>query len=215
MEDFKVKKEEYFKKVNDNFDIFQKIVLENKDNSNMDVIVMPGTPEEVDIADAILTYFVTVTDYLNFANREGIEKRDFKDNFAYNLYLNIINLLKNFDKQGIEEIKKYITTEVSPKDMGKCFYDLLYCLIYYPEFSESLCKDCGFDEDDELSYFQFNHFLEKAKKVANPNNATLINFRNMSEEERIYVDRTKESIREFTRLVDEEINKSKGLKREK
>ena len=210
MEDFKTKKDAYFRKVSDNFDVFHQIVNSNKEHPNIDKIVMPRNEEEVEYADAILSFFIDTLALAEYITDGNLEKKEIDSNKAFNYYVSLINALKNDDETEVERIKQSLYTS-SPKEAAKLIFDVIACINYLPdEFGEELMKRTAFDYNDEVQLVQFEYFYNKAKAILNDTNNSNIDFSK--------VDLSKDSlecIRELHILIEEEMNKSKQLKREK
>jgi len=210
--EFKEKKTVYFEKVRNNFDIFQNLMDNNKGNDNSEVLLMPKTEEEVDIADAILTYMIDASAFLRYIIDGNLESKPLEENYAYNLYTNLINALKDNNDMEVETIKKFIEI-VPPKEKAKYVFDALSCSNDSEEMMKSLCKNTGFDPNDELSIMQFNLYFEKAKHAANIGYDD-IKFRNMSRSDKRKVVSIVEMVKELHIMIDKEINKDKEMKRE-
>ena len=118
MEDFKTKKDAYFRKVSDNFDVFHHIVNSNKEHPNIDKIVMPRNEEEVEYADAILSFFIDTLALAEYITDGNLEKKEIDSNKAFNYYVSLINALKNDDETEVERIKQSLYTS-SPKEAAK------------------------------------------------------------------------------------------------
>ena len=213
MGDYKKKKEEYFSKVRDHFDIFQELVKDKKENPNAELLVLPTTEEEVDLADSIFTFILDSLSFAGYVAEGNLKERDLNENYAFNLFKNIINALKDDNKREIENIKNYLTNKVSPKEGAQLIFDLLSCLNYLQnEFIDSLCKQTGFDSSDELSFLQFRFYLDKANEISN-SGVGKIDFNHLDLKDKEKTNMTIECAKEFHNLVEKEMNKEKELKR--
>lgn len=214
MRDFVTRVKEYRRKTDENAEVFSLIIEQNQLNPNIDVIQNPQTIDEVEIADTIFTYFADTIELFRYANDGNLDVKDYHDNYGYNLYYNIIDALKSGDKAEVKRIKDYISEIATPKEIAQYLFDLYCCLFDLENFVHTLMNNLGLDIENEKQLNQFMLWMNEAKSIISIDMKPVI-FRDLSEEEKKYIERVKKFIREYHLLLQEEFNKGKTLKQEK
>ncbi len=175
MESFEERRNEYFKKLRNNNELLLKL-SENKTNDpkSMEVLLMPKTERELEVAEAMITFMNDAIDLFNNAIYGNVERIDLENSLALNCISEIILSLKNNDNKKLDSIKNYLDREISSKDEARLLYEFISAFSMDCEAAiDFLARKTGFDMNDTLSIIQFQMYLEKAKEFTNNNSAQI------------------------------------------
>ena len=163
MKSFEERKSEYLNKLMSN----QEIVLSMRGNTppaNMMAILNPSNEMELTIAE---TSFALISDIFNlFMNYD--DEPNIEENQIINMYIEIINRLKNNEKFDYKMFEKHDTVKIA-----KSMYDtILLSRIDPDEVAKYVSSKCGFNIDDFISMQVFETYMNQAFEMVKENSTT-------------------------------------------
>ena len=141
--------------------------MDNSNNSkkSLDLILYSKTIKEIELADAILTYF-SITHKIMF--EEDVSSFDKDNNFFISLFTDIISALINDDKKMLNRIKtslyEYSNSKKNPLIHASIIYDLSVFGALY-DIKEIIAEKCKFDISDVENEFKFITYFYEAKDL--------------------------------------------------
>lgn len=169
MDDFLMKKEMYFDKLRNNYDVLQSI-LNSKDNEGkpiLRIILDPSTENELIYADSMFTMFTDLKALVETSSFYS-EQPDYENILFIDYMERLIIALKNRDKEEIKKIGIEIKENNSPEYAGELVYGAMRALIYnVDEVLNYLAEKTGFDVYDDIQYAQFQVYFQEANETFN------------------------------------------------
>ena len=192
--EFDEKLKKYYDRLRENPELLENIMKNSKNQNSLDIMLLPNNEKELRVAEAAFNLMEDILKVIEDAYYGELKTIDIEDCAFANMFVNIINALKNKDKEKLNEIEEWLTKNVDMKTSAKLIYEMVVVFAQNPEeFAESIASKCGFDLEDELSMLQFQLYMSKASEYSNKanKNVDLSNLDNLT-------DKKVDSIVEFT-----------------
>lgn len=164
---FEEKREEYYNLLRNNLELLYKIIEDNKNKEkSLEILLTPKNDRELEIAKCIFSYFNSFLNFVNNINDDKIKNIDIENNKSLDLLIEVINTLKEENKEKINELEKYLSKTIDPLFMAKLMYDSTISFsINAEEVQGYIMYKTGFDPSDELDNIRFQIYINRANKM--------------------------------------------------
>lgn len=181
MNDYKIQLDKYHEFLEENKYIINKL-LESNDRNKLEIILNPKSINQIKVGYLVIRVYNDIFSLIN--NIINSEEKAFKSEII-DIYVNIINALKNNDVNYINRIKKYLET-INPKEKAKLVYELLILVFTNIEsVIDEISKKCNFDLNNRDENEEFSILFKEANNITNFNNKYDVNKMNLEDEKEV------------------------------
>ena len=186
-------KEEYLERLRNNLDIV-KGILEDKEGEEKvkmsKLLLSPSNELEVRVANGLLQFTEDFKETLMGAIFGTVKEVAPQDNYGLEWLINIAKQSQN------GKIEKILPDDMKLEDVARLLYGLCVGILGDPENSiEYMCKELGYDPEDELDVLRLQTLLEESK--------SLIGAVQTTKQPDVTKDElTEENVREFEQFTD-------------
>lgn len=167
MKNFEERKMEYFQRLKKYSEFILNLTKEQQNEIIVEVLLNPKNEKELEFGNYYLMFIEETKQLIANLSSNNIDEINPEESVYVEYLSSIINALYN----NVDEIKKINKTymENNGKLLAKVLYEMIVITITNPEgLSESICKRCNFDIEDEFQVMQFQILMNKANKQLKP-----------------------------------------------
>ena len=202
VKDFKQRQEEYLTKIKNNPDIINKIIIDKdteEGKRSIEVIFNPKNEKELFVAEAMFSMTTNILDLFEKIRNGEIETIPNNENTGLRLYIEVIDALKNNEKEYAE----YLVKSTSPKEIARMLYETIIAFTTDDPYDciKYIANESGFDCKTEYEIIDFYDYYEQAKELIDKNGNLSKDLEDCTTEDFELVD---EVVNEFSRLCKKE-----------
>ena len=202
MGNFKQRQIEYLTKIKNNPDIINKLIIDKnseKGQRTIRVLLDPKDEKELFVAESLFSMTANLLVLFDKIRNGEIEEIQNTENSALQLYIEIIDALKNEEKEYAE----CLVQSISPKDAARMMYETIISFAGYNSHNcvAYVANESGFDLRDEDEMINFYSYFEQAKELMNKNGSMSKDLDDCTTED---FEQASELVNEFSRLCQKE-----------